>query len=139
MLFSVVPAITLSIINNDTPILGEDFGFMCEVVIDNDINESISYSFLHNNVTNSSTGPSVSIDTLRLSDTGVYMCSVVIDSPYINNNISLVTSEEDQLVINLTSEFNRIFLHQQNPDKNRGLLYRVIQGPIAEITKGVYK
>ena len=117
----IVPAITLSIISNDAPILGEDFGFMCEVVIDNDINESISYSFLHNNITNSSTGPFVNIDTLRLSDTGVYLCSVVIDSPYINNNISLVTSEEDQLVINLTSEFSRIFLHQQNPDKNRGL------------------
>ena len=106
LLFSVVPEITLSIISNHTPIIGEDFGFMCEVEIDNDINESISYSFLHNNVTNSSTGPFVSIETLRLSDTGVYMCSVVIDSPYINNNISLVTLEEDQLIVSLPSELD---------------------------------
>ena len=102
----IVPEITLSIVSNDTPILGEDYGFMCEVAIDNNIDESISYSFLHNNVTNSSTGPFVNIETLRLSDTGVYMCSVVIDSPYINNNISLLTFEEDQLVISLPSEWD---------------------------------
>ena len=66
------------------------------------------------------------------------MCSVVIDSPYINNNISLVTFEEDQLVINLTSELSRIFLHQQYRDKNKGLLWSYTRPhAFAEITKGV--
>ena len=98
-----VPNISVNILPDAMPVLGENYTFMCEIIIDNDINEMLSYSYLLNGVFNPLTSPFGRVESLSLSEAGVYQCSVEIDSPYLRDTVT-VMSPPDQLNVSLTSE-----------------------------------
>ena len=90
---------------NNPTVLGEEYTFTCDVAIAHFISETISYSSRRNNGDPmSSDDPFITIDSLSLSDAGVYQCVVEIASPYITSNITLTTTEEEQLTIPLASK-----------------------------------
>ena len=84
--------------------LGENFTFTCEVTIANDIAETLSYTLIRNENAAPLEEPfTVSFQPLTLADAGVYQCSVVISSPYLNNDI-IITTDPEEFVLNFQSE-----------------------------------
>ena len=93
--------------------VGRPYSFTCDVIVENDFGQRISYSFLQNNeiITNQSSEASLEFTHLSLTDAGIYECSVEISSDLLINNIVRTAMQGDQTV-NLTSEFpvNRILI-----------------------------
>ena len=103
-----VPDISFNISTTEQPVLGGNFSFMCEVTIANDIAETLSYTLIRNEMNQDTLTLEesfiISFQPLTLADAGVYQCSVVISSPYLNNNITM-TTHRNELILNFTSMY----------------------------------
>lgn len=94
----IVPNITVDIRSdiNAPAILGQDYSFMCAVTIDSDIDSDITYTLLHNNVSDILEVPVVSFQPLTVTDGGIYQCMVEISSPYLTDPVVRTTLPEEQ-------------------------------------------
>lgn len=105
--FCIVPEITGSILPPGiSPILGRSFSFMCQVDVANDIDiaASFTYTLVRAGPTTANRAllPLVSFDAITMSDEGFYQCFVEIISPYIDHEVTIVTTPFEVL---FTSEY----------------------------------
>ena len=82
------------------------YSLMCSVSGAENLNPSITYQWTKNNGTETQiqvgTYQVLSFSPLRVSDAGQYTCQATISSPYLNNNITMIDTED----IILQSEFS---------------------------------
>ena len=72
---------SISVLINDlgtNPVAGLNYTLSCEVSGVNDNASAVLYEWKKDNITLSETGPLFSFSPLRLSDAGMYMCTVSI-------------------------------------------------------------
>ena len=103
--FFPAPAISVQITASGPPLLGQNsYSLTCGVTGAENLNPSITYQWTKNNGTLAvGADPHVlSFSPLRLSDAGRYTCQATVSSPYLNNNITMINSQD----VTLQSEFN---------------------------------
>ena len=93
-----MPDISVNVEPDGVPTLGQDYTFMCEVIIAHDIDEALTYSVIHNDVETALSLPFVVFEPLTSADAGIYQCSVEIASPYLDSPVILVTRPEEQTI-----------------------------------------
>ena len=103
------PTISVQITTSGAPVLGQNgYSLTCSVNGAGNLNASISYQWIKNNGTQTeiqvkATNVKVhilSFSPFRLSDNGHYTCQATVSSPYLNNDITMMDSQD------VTSEFN---------------------------------
>ena len=85
--------------------LGQNgYSLTCGAVGVGNLNPSITYQWTKSNGTQTQlqAGAILSFSPLRLSDAGQYTCQATVSSPYLNNNITRMDSQN----VTLQSEFN---------------------------------
>ena len=103
--FFPAPAISVQITASGAPLLGQNsYSLTCGVTGAENLNPSITYQWTKNNGTLIvGTDPRVlSFSPLRLSDAERYTCQATVSSPYLNNNITRINSQD----VILQSEFS---------------------------------
>ena len=98
-----VPDISLVITSSGTPVVGEDYFFICTVTNTRGIGAVISIGIVIDGDSSMLmplpvTSFLLPLSPLTLSDAGIYQCSVEVDSPYITNTIALMTAPEEQTI-----------------------------------------
>ena len=91
--------------NSGTPMLGQNgYSLICNVSGAENLSPSITYQWTKNNGTQTQTiqvgGTDfrfLSFSPLRLSDAGQYTCQATISSPYLNNDIIVMNSQDIML------------------------------------------
>ena len=97
--------------------LGQNgYSLTCGVNGANNLNHTTAYQWIKNNGTQTQiqvgSDPKVlSFSPLSLSDAGLYTCQATVSSPYLNNDITMVDSQD----VSIQSEF--IHCHKIHTDK----------------------
>ena len=76
-----------------------DYSLICGITGAENLNPSITYQWTKNNGTQTQVGTDIvlSFSPLRLSDAGQYTCQATISSPYLNNNIIMMDTQDVRL------------------------------------------
>ena len=89
--FFSAPSLSIQIIESTSGIAGENFDLTCKILGTENLNPSVTYQWIKNNIdgqvqvgTNSST---LSFTPVRLSDAANYSCMVTIASSYLTTSI----------------------------------------------------
>lgn len=103
---SAVPQIRADILTSGTPVLGLLFIFVCEINITTDTRATLMYTLIQEargtlNTGNVAELPFVMFDPLTLADAGSYQCAVTVSSPFLTEDITIMT---DVLEVFLTSK-----------------------------------
>ena len=101
------PAISVQITTSGTPVLGQNgYSLTCGVNGAGNLNASITYQWNKNNGTQTQiqveADPKLLSSPLRLSDAGQYTCQATVSSLYLNDNITMMSSQHD---VTIQSEF----------------------------------
>ena len=87
-----VPMIQVELSQGGTLEVGADHTFKCSSSGADKLNPSTTYQWTQNNGTHTSqvgnNSNGLSLVSLRLSDAGEYACTITVNSPYLNENIS---------------------------------------------------
>ena len=80
------------------------YSLRCSIGGAGNLNPSITYQWTKNNGTQSQIGADevLSFSPLRLSDAGRYTCQATVSSPYLNNDITVMRTQD----VRLHSEFS---------------------------------
>ena len=86
--------------------MGQSYSLTCGVTGAESLSPSITYQWTKNNGTqtqiqNDAANPRISFSPLRLSDAGRYTCQTTVSSPYLNNDITMMDTQD----VTLQSEF----------------------------------
>ena len=90
--------------------LDQNYSLTCDVTVTGNPNSFITYQWTKNNGiqtedVQAGTDPKVlSFSSLRLSDAGRYTCQATVSSTYLNNDITMMGTQD----IRLQSEFRHI-------------------------------
>ena len=75
--------------------LGQNsYTLICSVTGDENLNSSVSYRWTKNDDTQAQISEVLSFSSLRLSDAGQYTCRATVSSPYLDNDITVVDSQD---------------------------------------------
>ena len=85
---------------------GQGFSLSCVVSEAENLSPTISYNWIKDNGTRilvDSHGSILSFPSLRLSDAGQWSCQVIVDSPYLRDDLSVISTTFD---IHLQGKFS---------------------------------
>ena len=102
--FFPAPVVTVQIIANGAPVLEQNgYSLTCTVSGTNRLSPSIAYQWTKNNGTQTQIQVGadnvLSFSPLRLSDAGQYTCQATIRSPYLNNDITMMSSNLQNIML----------------------------------------
>ena len=110
--FFPAPVVSVQSTANRAPVLEQNgYSLTCDVSGAHNLNPSITYQWTKNN--GSQTQIQVGADNvlsfspLRLSDAGRYTCQATVRSSYLNNNITVMSSQD----VTLQSEFSLLIIY----------------------------
>ena len=107
--FLPAPAVSVQVSTSGAPSLGQSYTLTCGVTGADDLNaDPIAYKWTKSNGTQTQVGADrvLSFSSLRLSDAGRYTCQATVSSTYLNNDITMMGTQD----IRLGSEFRHILM-----------------------------
>ena len=102
--YSSVPEITASFSTQGSPVLGNSFSINCAVSNTDNLDATITYSLNRlpsgaPTTADTSSLPIVSFDAITLADAGSYQCSANVSSPFLTDNIIVLTEPPINIVL----------------------------------------
>ena len=101
---------------------GQGFSLSCVVSGAENLNPAISYNWIKDNGTRilvDSHGSVLSFPSLRLSDAGQYSCQAIVNSPYLRDDLNVISTTFDihlqGKLAYLLNNVSHVIPHMQSP------------------------